>query len=165
MARSCFFSFHYEPDNWRAAKIRNIGKIVGNAPAKDNDWETVTKGGEAAIERWIAKQMEGRSCTVVLIGSKTAGRKWITHEISKSWNKGMGVVGIHIHKIDDRNNKQSTKGGNPLDHVTFTKTKKKLSTIAKVYDPPGANSAQVYGNIAANISDWVEEAIKIRNAN
>ena len=28
--------------------------------------------------------MYGRSCTIVLIGSETAGRKWIKYEIEKS---------------------------------------------------------------------------------
>lgn len=45
MARKCFFSFHYTPDNWRVSQVRNIGAIEGNKPAKDNDWETVV-GGE-----------------------------------------------------------------------------------------------------------------------
>ena len=165
MARSCFFSFHYQPDSWRASKVRNIGKIEGNTPARDNDWETVTGGGDAAIKRWIENQMKGRSCTVVLIGSNTAGRKWITHEISESWNKNMGVVGIHINKITDRFDQQSLKGANPLDHVTFKQSKAKLSGVARTYTPSGTTSPQVYASISANIADWVEEAIAIRKAN
>ena len=44
MARKVFFSFHYQPDNWRVSQVRNIGVIEGNQPAKDNDWETVVGG-------------------------------------------------------------------------------------------------------------------------
>ena len=40
--RRTFFSFHYKPDNWRAAKVRNMGVVEGNSPVSDNDWETVT---------------------------------------------------------------------------------------------------------------------------
>ena len=69
MARACFYSFHYKPDSWRAATVRSIGAIDGNKPATDNDWESVTKGGDAAIKKWISDQMQGRSCTVVLVGS------------------------------------------------------------------------------------------------
>ena len=72
MARRVFYSFHYKPDNWRAAMVRNIGCIEGNKPATDNDWETVKKGGDAAIRKWIADQMKHRSCTVVLAGTSTA---------------------------------------------------------------------------------------------
>src|SRR5579862_8725184 len=74
MARKAFYSFHYNPDNWRASQVRNMGAIEGNAAVSDNDWETVTKGGDAAIEKWIAGQLKGRSCTVVLVGKDTAGR-------------------------------------------------------------------------------------------
>ena len=30
-----FYSFHYVPDNWRAATVRNIGAIEGNKAAPD----------------------------------------------------------------------------------------------------------------------------------
>ncbi|MEW8354447.1 MAG: TIR domain-containing protein [Candidatus Thiodiazotropha sp.] len=26
MARKCFYSFHYNPDNWRVSTVRNIGR-------------------------------------------------------------------------------------------------------------------------------------------
>lgn len=56
MARRVFYSFHYKPDKWRAAQVRHMGVIEGNVPVSDNDWETITRGGDAAIERWIADQ-------------------------------------------------------------------------------------------------------------
>jgi len=165
MARKCFFSFHYQPDNWRVSKIRNIGAIEGNQAAKDNDWETVTGGGDKKIKEWIDGQMEGRTCTVVLAGSNTADRKWINHEIKESWDKGKGVLVIHIHNITDRNEKQSTKGANPLYYITHATTRKRLSTIAKSYDPPRTTSKGVYSYIADNIDDWIEDAIQIRKDN
>ena len=51
MARRVFYSFHYDHDNWFAATVRNIGVVEGSSPALDNDWETVKKGGDAAIDR------------------------------------------------------------------------------------------------------------------
>ena len=89
MKRHVFYSFHYNQDNWRAAQVRNIGVIEGNRPATDNDWESVKKGGENAIKKWISEQLQGRTCTVVLVGFETADRKWINHEIVKSWDDGM----------------------------------------------------------------------------
>lgn len=99
MARKCFFSFHYIPDSVRASQVRQIGRIEGNPPARDNDWETVVGGGEAAIKKWIAGQMEGKTCAIVLVGENTANRKWINHEIAEAWNRGLGVVGIRIHGL------------------------------------------------------------------
>lgn len=31
--RQIFYSFHYKPDNWRVAQVRNIGSVEGNKPA------------------------------------------------------------------------------------------------------------------------------------
>ncbi len=163
MARKAFYSFHYKEDGWRASKVRNMDALEGNAPVSDNDWETVTDGGEAAIKKWISDQMSGRSCAIVLVGEGTAGRKWITHEIVTAWEKGMGVVGIRIHNLSNANDEQSASGGNPFDFVTYNG--EKLSKIVKLYNPPYSVSQNVYNNIKENISDWVEEAIKIRNAN
>lgn len=162
MARKAFFSFHYKPDNWRASQVRQMGVIEGNQAVSDNNWEEVTKGGDPAIEKWIDAQMLGRSCAVVLIGSATAGRKWINYEISTAWNKGKGVLGIHVHNLKDRSQTQSSKGSNPLYYVTMKKDGSRLSTIAKVYDPPYTTSTNVYSHIAENIVGWVDEAVSIR---
>lgn len=163
MARNCFYSFHYVPDCHRASQIRQIGSIEGNRPASDNDWESVKHGGDAAIERWIANQMHGKSCTIVLVGSQTANRKWINHEIVKSWNSGMGVVGIYIHGIKNLAGEISTKGSNPFDYIDRGTTK--LSSIVKCYNPGGSTSKERYAWISEHLANAVEEAIRIRKDN
>jgi hypothetical protein len=164
MAKRVFFSFHYNPDHWRASQVRNMGVIEGDAPVSDNDWETVKKGGDPAIEKWIADQMSGKSCVVVLIGAATAGRKWITYEIVKAWNDKKGVLGIYIHNLKDSDSNQSAKGANPFDSVTFNNGAK-LSSVVTSYDPPYSDSTNVYAYIKNNLADWVEAAITIRNNN
>lgn len=163
MARKVFFSFHYKPDNWRASQVRNIGVIEGNSPVSDNDWESITKGGDKAIQAWIDEQLQGRSCTIVLIGANTAGRKWINYEIEKSWNDGKGLLGIYIHNLKDKDGDQSTKGRNPFDDFTMKRDSQKLSGIVKAYDSPYSTSTYVYDYIKENLESWVEEAISIRN--
>jgi hypothetical protein len=162
VAVSTFFSFHYIPDGWRASQIRNMGALEGNEPVSDNDWEKITRGGDDAIKRWIDGQMSGRRCAVVLIGSATAGRKWINYEITKAWTDKKGVVGVHAHNLLDVNGKQSKKGRNPFDEFTLGSDKKEFSAIVKVYDPPFSTSRKVYNHISENIADWVDEAIAIR---
>ena len=83
--------------------------VDGNKPVTDNEWETITKGGDAAIKKWIAEQLHGRSCTVVLVGSETAGRNWINHEICESWNRRIGAVGIRIHGLHDPQGRTSVR--------------------------------------------------------
>ena len=163
MARKVFYSFYYKEDNWRASQVRNMGIIEGNQPVSDNDWEQIKKGGDEAIKRWINEQLNGRSCTIVLIGTNTAGRKWIKYEIEKSWNDGKGLLGIYIHNLKDADGNQSIKGRNPFDDFTMKRDNSKLSSIVKSYDPPYSDSKKVYEYIQNNIASWVEEAINIRN--
>lgn len=153
MTRRAFYSFHYTPDNWRVSQVRNMGVIEGNQPVSDNDWETVKKGGDKGIQKWIDDQIHGKSVAIVLIGSNTAGRKWIKYEIQKAWADGKGVLGVHIHNLKDSNEKQASKGENPFGN---------LSTIVKAYDPPYTSSTYVYNHIKENLGDWIETAIQIR---
>jgi len=162
--RQVFYSFHYKPDSWRTATVRNIGVIEGNKPAPDNNWETITRGGEPAIQRWINDQMKYRSCTVVLVGTNTANRKWINYEIIKSWNDRMGVLGIYIHGLLNAIQQTAPKGNNPFDYINLGGNKK-LSSLAKCYNPAGANSKERYEWISKYLAGAVEEAIKIRNNN
>lgn len=166
MARRCFYSFHYEPDNWRASTVRQIGAIEGNQPATDNDWESVASGAnqDEKIKRWIAEQMQGRTCTIVLVGASTAKRKWINHEIIKSWTDGIGVVGIRIHGLKNRLGETASMGENPFDHIAHGPSKKPLSSLVKCYNPGGSTSQERYAWIAQHLSNAVEEAIRIRNA-
>lgn len=162
MARRAFYSFHYAPDNWRASQVRNMGVVDGNKPATDNDWEEVKKGGAAGIKNWIDAQLHGRSVVVVLIGAKTAGRKWIQYEIEKGWADGKGVLGIYVHNLKDSAGEQSSKGINPFDEFTLFGSSTRLSSVVKAYDPPYTTSTNVYKHIDENLADWIEKAIEIR---
>lgn len=162
MARNAFYSFHFQPDNWRAAQVRGMGVLEGNEPASDNDWEAVKKGGDSAIQKWIDGQLSGRSVAIVLVGNATAGRKWIKYEIEKAWNDGKGVLGIYCHNLKDVQGNQTSKGTNPFDDFTMRKDQSKLSSLVRCYDPPYADSKQVYAYIKQNLESWIEAAISTR---
>lgn len=159
--RRVFYSFHFEQDSWRAATVRNMGLLEGNQPASDNDWERIKRGGDTAIKNWINTQLQRKTCTVVLIGSRTAGRKWIKYEIERSWKLGNGLVGIYIHNLKDQNGNKSTRGRNPFNDCKDGN--KYLSAVVKAYDPPYSTSTNVYNCIKDNIAVWIEEAIDIRS--
>lgn len=161
MARKVFYSFHYDADSWRASQIKNIGVVEGNAPASPNDWEAVKRGGDAAIKRWINSQLDGRTCTIVLVGSKTFERPWIQYEIKKSWEDGKGVLGIRIHNLLDMNKVQTYPGRNPFDNLSFSNGSK-LSSVVRLHDPIGFASTDVYRNISQNLDSWIEDAINLR---
>lgn len=162
MARKAFYSFHYKGDSHRASQVRNIGVIEGNQSVSPNDWESLKRQGDAAVKAWIAKEMTGKSCVVVLVGTETARRPWISYEIEKGWNDGKGVVGIRIHKLKNLDGYTASPGADPFAGFTLTDGRP-MSSVVKLYDPPGADSKQAYAWIANNIEAAVEEAITIRN--
>lgn len=176
MKRKVFYSFHYAKDSWRAGQVRNIGVVEGDEPLTSNKWEEVKQKGDANILKWIQDSLVGKTCLVVLIGEKTAERKWCNREIEEAWRAGKGIVGIYIHNLKDIFGSQSTKGNNPFKAFYIDKTytyiakrDKKvddneilLSSVCHAYDPPYVMSTNVYNYISENIEDWVEEAIRIR---
>jgi len=77
----------------------------------------------------------------------------------------MGVVGIHIHGLEDSGGGVSQKGRNPFEFISLGKSGKKLSSIVKCYNPAGRSSRERYAWISKHLSNAVEEAIRIRNRN
>lgn len=117
MARRVFFSFHYQRDIWRVNQIRNIPEITGCAAAGFQDaslWEEAKKKGDAEIKKLIDKGLENTSVTVIFIGAKTAGRKYINYEIEKSIEKGNGIVGIQIHHLKNQAGETDEPGATPV---------------------------------------------------
>jgi hypothetical protein len=132
-----------------------MGVIEGDKALGDNDWEKLKDEGGRKVENWIDKQMIGKSVVVVLIGARTAGREFIDYEIEKGWENRMGVFGVHVHNILDRDLNQSQKGRNPFVNSG-------LSSVVKTYDPPFSTSKYVYNYIRENLSDWADESVEIR---
>jgi hypothetical protein len=144
MARRTFFSFHYKNDVWRANQVRNSWVTRDNNEAAGfvdaADFEKVEREGDAAIKRWIEKQLEGTSVTVVLIGTDTSNRPYVKYELEKSYSKGNGMLGIYIHQLKDKDGKTSTKGSN------------KFGEIGKE-----SNGNPVYFSSAYTTYDWVDD--------
>ena len=155
--RQIFYSFHFNNDVMRVQQVRNIGTFDGNEPVSPQDWETVKKGGDKAIEKWINDNMKNRSCVVVLIGSETSKRPWVKYEIEKAWKDGKGVLGIYIHNLKCPNNGTCAQGASPFSNITL----KKGNTVVTI---PCKNpkSSNAYGDIKENIEAWIEEAIAFR---
>lgn len=126
-------------------------------------WEAVKKRGDAAVKAWIDRQLQGTGVTVVLIGTYTASREFVTYEIEQSYKRKNGLLGIYINRIRNSQKRISRKGKNPLDYVTvekeedywlFTKTcRYKLSELFKTYD-------WVQDDGRNNIGAWIEDAAR-----
>lgn len=157
MKRQVFYSFHFDNDVMRVQQIRNIGVVEGNKPVAPNNWEQI-KRSEYAVKKWIDDNMKYKSCVVVLVGSETASRKWVDYEIRKAWNEGKGIFSVYIHNLKDPRTGTCRKGANPFDNVLL-KNGQKLSSLVQCYDP---NSWDAYNDIAKNLENWVDFAIKSR---
>ena len=141
--------------------MRNMGATEHDELVSSNAWEEVKRGGDAAIQRWINEQMSTRSCVIVLVGSQTAGRRWVDYEIRKAWNDRKGLLGIYIHSLLNQNRRASSKGANPFAPVGL-QNGGTLDQHVAAYDPPGLTSQDVYAYIKGNIEAWVEHAIRTR---
>jgi hypothetical protein len=142
MARRVFFSFHYQRDIWRVNQIRNIPEITGCSAAGFQDaslWEKAKKEGDAAIKNLIDNGLKDTSVTVVCIGEKTAGRKYINYEIQRSIDRGNGIIGIQIHDLKDKDGNTDYTGEIPakinkvykyVDHENLAKWIEAAATAA-----------------------------------
>jgi hypothetical protein len=159
MARQVFFSFHYDLDIRRVVQIRNSWVVrAGNEtqPFIDKaEWESIKRTGPQAIERWIDKQLNGTSVTVVLIGSETYDREWVRHEIKRSYEIEKGMLGVYIHNVKDPQHGTSTKGKNPFDYWSVKQNGRDIpfSSIYKTYD-------WVNDDGYSNLSNWIEAAAR-----
>ncbi len=145
MARRVFFSFHYQRDIWRVNQIRNIPEITGSAAAGFQDaslWEEARKKGDAAIKKLIDEGLKNTSVTVVFIGYKTAGRRYINYEIQQSLARGNGLVGIQINQLKNQDGEVDPVGETPKQieangfkvykYVDSEKLAKRIEEAAKI---------------------------------
>lgn len=157
MAKSVFFSFHYDRDTWRVQQIIQMGALEGQTILNAQAWEAVKKKGEAAVKRWIQEQMKYKKAVVVLVGAQTAGRPWVRHEIAYAWDNRKPLVGIRIHGLRDRNQRTASAGANPFAQVAL-EGGGTVGDHVPLYLPSGSDSQAVYTDIKKNLTRWVDNA-------
>lgn len=116
MARRVFFSFHYQRDIWRVNQIRNLPNVIDTAAAGFQDaslWEEAKSKGDATVQKLIDEGLKYTTVTVVMIGAKTANRKFIDYEIAQSIARGNGIVGVQIHHLKNKDGETDLLGATP----------------------------------------------------
>lgn len=160
MRKPVFLSFCYSDDVTRIQQIRNMGMVIDGQPLlSPNDFETIKKKGDTAIQNWIDEQLKYKQCVIVLIGENTANRPWVQYEIQKAKQMNKPMFGIYIHNLKDINGNYSKKGANPFDKVFGT------SHFYKCIDPSHIeyDGCRAYNTIQKNIESWINETIVIHN--
>lgn len=144
MARRVFFSFHYDNDINRSMIVRNSWVTQGKEAAGFIDkaeFEKMKRKGEKEVYKWIDKQLEGTSVTVVLIGAETLSRPFVQYEICKSLQRGNAVIDVYINWIRDmRTLKISAKGN--------------VHTVIGYYED---GSPAYFDNVCDGIYDYVTQ--------
>lgn len=120
MARSVYFSFHYQDViDFRANVVRNSWKFrcKGDSFRDGSIWEETQEKKVNAIKSLITTELSGKSVTCVLIGSETYSRRWVRYEIMKSFEMKKGQVGVGINWIKDKNGNKKSRGKNPFNYL------------------------------------------------
>jgi hypothetical protein len=159
MAKRVFFSFDYDKDIWRVNQVRNCWvakpdrETAGFTDAAS--WEIIKMKGKEAVQKWINRELEGTSVTVVLIGCKTSSSEFVNYDIKQSRLLGKGIFGIYIHNLKDQDGKTDLKGKNPFENFCIEKKGEMtyLSQIYPTYDWVNSDGCH-------NFNDWVERAVK-----
>ncbi|PPF34412.1 TIR domain-containing protein [Rathayibacter sp. AY1A3] len=157
MAKTVFYSFHYDNDAWRVQQIINMGALEGQPLLNSQEWEEVKRKGDAAIEKWIDDKMAYKKAVIVLIGSETADRRWVDYEIRKAWDAKKPLIGIRIHGLADSSGSTDSAGANPFAKVSL-KDGTKVSDYVSVITPSGSTSKDVHADIKANLATWADQA-------
>jgi hypothetical protein len=122
MTGKAFFCFDND-DASRAVIVLGSALAHGIAPAgfaDKGEFEQLEARGEQAVSDWIDQQLEGTSVTVVLVGAKTCANRWVNYEIEKSVERGNGLLGIDISKIEDYQGKTTQRCGQiPLGYQFY----------------------------------------------
>lgn len=127
MLRRTFFSFHYEPDVWRAWNVRNSW-VVRETDEESRGFfdssvfEASKKDSEDALKTFLRKGLENTSVTCVLAGTDTWSRRWVRYEIARSVVKGNGLLTVHIQGVQNKDKETSIKGADPLAQMGLYRT-------------------------------------------
>jgi hypothetical protein len=158
VGRQVFFTFHYQNDIFRVNTVRNHWLTKPDRESAgywDHSlWEETKRRGDRALENLIESGLKGSSVTVILIGSQTAGRKWVNYEVRRSHELGKGIMGVYINQIKcAKTGAIDYRGRNPLGDLysssIFGSTS--LSSLYPTYD-------WVTNNGYNNFASWVEAA-------
>jgi hypothetical protein len=152
MAKTVFYSFHYDRDVYRVQLVRNINALEGQPILNSQDWEQVRRRGTVAVEKWISDQMSYKKAVIVLVGRETATRPWVIYEIEKAWAIKKPLLGIRINGLSSFG-QIDQPGPNPFDKAA-------VGSGVPIFDPTvrdwrgNIDSKATYGKLVDNLEIW-----------
>jgi len=117
MARSVFFSFDY--DDIMAVNVVRFSDVVlpanRNLPFGDKSMYEEAKKTDGAIKRAIDSALKSTTVTVILVGLSTWRSDWVRYEISKSLERGNGLLVVDIDGVGP--DPKPLRGASPLGNM------------------------------------------------
>ena len=157
MVKSVFYSFHYGRDVHRVQLVRNINSLSDAPVITSQKWEAVRYETDAAIKRWIDKEMNWKKAVIVLVGRETANRKYVQYEIERAWQMRKPLLGVRIHGLSSMSDGADTAGPNPFDMLGLPSVPLFDPTHGGFYGP--INTQITYGNLMYNLPRWAEQGV------
>jgi len=158
MARTVFFSFHYQRDIFRVQQVKNHHVTKGTYTAAgffDGSLEEkAKKEGDTAVKNIIDRGLKGSSVLCVLIGNQTYTRRWVDYEILKAIELGMGVFGVRIHQIKDPKTGVDTAGSSPFQFLGYGIKEQKMNPMVQYKD--GWKDAPYLSPIDSSAAPYLE---------
>lgn len=155
MAKTVFYSFHYDRDVHRVQLVRNINALEGQSLLNAQDWEAVRRRGRQAIENWIDDQMKYKRAVIVLVGRETAGREWVNYEINKAWKDRKPLLGVRIHglaSLRDGADRPGESPFNPNAHIPLFDP-----TVTGMYG--AIDTKATYNTLAQSLESWSAQGV------
>ncbi|HTV74746.1 MAG TPA: TIR domain-containing protein [Candidatus Acidoferrales bacterium] len=138
MARTVYFSFHYQRDIMRVQHVKQhyvTKESYTEAGYFDGSLEEkAKKEGDGVVQRLIDEGLNGSSVLCVLVGKETSTRHWVYYEILKSVELGMGIFGIRIHQLKHPRDGIDTPGASPFDFSGYSESNGKMVPMIKYTD-------------------------------
>lgn len=160
MAKTVFYSFHYDRDVHRVQLVRNINALEGKPVLNAQDWEEVRCQRDQTIKNWIDEQMKYKKAVIVLIGAETANRPWVQYEIEHAWKIKKPLLGIKIHGLASLSDGADEEGPDNFFADYSFRIPVFNPTIYGMFDSGiGIDTKATYNNLANNIEQWSSEGV------
>lgn len=114
-----------------------------------------TKGAEV-VRGLIDEALEDTEVTAVLIGAKTARRRWVNYEIKQSALRGNRLLAIQIHNLKGSDGRYGRQGENPF--ANFDLDEDRLYTLADFVPEYDWSLDDGYHNFG----EWIRESPTLR---
>ncbi|MBX3088402.1 MAG: TIR domain-containing protein [Cryobacterium sp.] len=154
MAKSVFYSFHYDRDVHRVQLVRNINSIDGAPSLNGQEWESVRRQNQETVQKWIDSQMNYKKAVIVLIGQETSTRPWVLYEIQRAWSMKKPLLGVRIHGLASMSDGPDRLGGDPFAAAN-------ISNIP-IFDPTvkswdgTIDTKATYAALKTRLPNWAE---------